>query len=137
MVKARQQQQLDLADRLERIQILIEEIQLEIERLQANFPVAPDSSWIVRYRAKGRGGAYWYYKWQSTEPIFTTLKGNSSCHKYIGKAGSPAFLKAVEMMKTRTQIEALQQVQHTLELGRADLVEEATRTNKESPSNSD
>jgi hypothetical protein len=41
------------------------------------------------------------------------------------------------MMKTRTQIEALQQVQHTLELGRADLVEEATRTNKESPSNSD
>jgi hypothetical protein len=80
VVKARQQQQLDLADRLERIQILIEEIQLEIERLQANFPVAPDSSWIVRYRAKGRGGAYWYYKWQSTEPIFTTAS------KYLDKS---------------------------------------------------
>ena len=84
----------------------------------------------MRYRAKGKGGAYWYYKWQSSDPIFVTKTGKKSCHQYIGKAGSPAFLKAVEMMKNRTKIDALQQVLHTLELGLEDLVEEANRINK-------
>jgi hypothetical protein len=32
------------------------------------------------------------------------------------------------MMRNRTQISALQQVLHTLELGREDLLEEASRT---------
>lgn len=127
MVKTQQQQRLDLASRLEKVQALIEEISLEIDELQANSPVAPNDCWIVRFRAKGKGGAYWYYKWQSTQPIFVTKNGQSSCHQYIGKAGSPAFLKAVEMMRNRTQIEALQQVLHTLELGRDDLLEEASR----------
>ena len=64
------------------------------------------------------------------EPIFVTKTGKNSCHQYIGKAGSTAFLKAVEMMKNRTKIKALQQVLHTLELGLKDLVEEANRINK-------
>ena len=68
-----------------------------------------------------------YYKWQSPRAIFVTKKGNSSRYKYIGKAGSPAFLEAVEMMRNRTQISALEQVRHTLELGREDLLEEASR----------
>ncbi|MEH2300270.1 MAG: hypothetical protein V7K88_14985 [Nostoc sp.] len=51
-------------------------------------------------------------------------------HQYIGKVGSPAFLKAVEMMKNRTKIEALNQVLQTLELGFSDLVEEAARYQK-------
>jgi hypothetical protein len=127
VVKTQQQQRLDLASRLEKVQALIEEISLEIDELQANSPVAPNDCWIVRFRAKGKGGAYWYYKWQSTQPIFVTKNGQSSCHQYIGKAGSPAFLKAVEMMRNRTSISALQQVLHTLELGRDDLLEEASR----------
>ncbi len=90
--------------------------------------VAPSACGIVRFRAKGKGGAYWYYKWQSTQPIFVTKKGNSSRYKYIGKAGLPAFLEAVEMMRNRTQISALEQVKHTLELGRDDLLTEASRT---------
>ena len=65
-----------------------------------------------------------------------TKNGNSSCHQYIGKAGSPAFLKAVEMMKNRTKIEALQQVLHTLDLGLSDLVEEAARYQKDQKSDS-
>ncbi len=124
------QQQLDLADRIEKVQALIDEIQLEIDELKANSPVAPEDCWIVRFRAKGKGGAYWYYKWQSIKPIFVTKNGNSSRHKYIGKAGSPAFLEAVSMMRNRTKISALQQVQHTLELGRLDLVEEASRNSE-------
>ncbi len=127
MVKTKQQQQLDLADRIERVQALIDELSREIEEIQAHSPVAPSACGIVRFRAKGKGGAYWYYKWQSPKPIFVTKKGNSSRYQYIGKAGSPAFLEAVEMYRNRTQLSALQQVLHTLELARLDLVEEASR----------
>ena len=132
MVKTKQQQQLDLADRIEKVQALIEEISQEIETIKANAAVAPEACGIVRFRAKGKGGAYWYYKWQSLRAIFVTKKGNSSRYKYIGKAGSPAFLEAVEMMRNRTQISALEQVRHTLELGREDLLEEASRISERS-----
>ena len=127
MVTTKQQQQLDLADRIGKVQALIEELSREIEAIKANSPVAPPTCGIVRFRAKGKGGAYWYYKWQSPQPIFVSKRGYSSRYKYIGKAGSPAFLSAVEMMRNRTQISALEQVRHTLELGREDLLEEASR----------
>ena len=78
-------------------------------------------------------GTYWYYKWQSREAIFVTKSGKKSRHKYIGKAGSPAFILAVEMMKSRTKVEGLQQVRHTLELGLEDLVEEASRFQEKNP----
>lgn len=123
----RQQQQQDLATRLEELKSIFAQIDTEIEQLSQQGELAPPGTWIVRYRARGRGGTYWYYKWQSRESIFVTKSGKKSSHKYIGKAGSPAFIKAVEMMKNRTQIEGLQQVKHTLELGLEDLVEEATR----------
>lgn len=132
MVKNKQQQQLDLADSIGQVQSLIDEISQEIENIQANSLVALPTSSIVRFRAKGSGGAYWYYKWQSSQPIFVTKNGNSSRYKYIGKAGSPAFLEAVEMLRNRTSISALEQVLHTLELARLDLVEEATRINERS-----
>jgi BMFP domain-containing protein YqiC len=129
VVKTREQNLSDLAHRIELLQAKREEINQEISTLLKS-DIAEESCWIVRYRAKGKGGAYWYYKWQSGTPIFVTKNGSKSCHKYIGKAGSPAFLKAVEMMKNRTKIEALNQVLHTLELGLNDLVEEATRYQK-------
>lgn len=132
MVKNKQQQQLDLADRIAQVQGLIESISREIENIQANLKVAFPSSSIVRFRAKGRGGAYWYYKWQSPQPIFVTKNGNPSRYKYIGKAGSPAFNEAVEMYRNRTHISSLEQILHTLELARLDLVEEATRINERS-----
>ena len=130
MVKTKQQQQLDLADRIEKVIALIDEISREIESIQANSPVAPPTCGIVRFRAKGKGGAYWYYKWQSPKPIFVTKKGHYSRYKYIGKAGSPAFLEAVEMMRNRTSMSALEQVRHTLELGREDLLTEASRNSE-------
>lgn len=130
MVKNKQQQQLDLADRIAQVQGLIDEINREIENIQANFPVAKPTSSIIRFRAKGKGGAYWYYKWQSPRAIFVTKKGNFSRYKYIGKAGSSAFNEAVEMYRNRLSISALEQVRHTLELGREDLLEEASRINE-------
>ncbi len=127
MVKNKQQQQLDLVERSAQVQGLIDEINREIENIQANFPVAKPTSSIIRFRAKGKGGAYWYYKWQSPQRIFVTKNGSSSRYKYIGKAGSPAFNEAIEMYRNRLSISALEQVRHTLELGREDLLEEASR----------
>ena len=132
MVKNQQQQQLDLANSIGQVQSLIDEISKEIENIKTNSLVALPTSSIVRFRAKGSGGAYWYYKWQSPQPIFVTKNGNSSRYKYIGKAGSPAFLEAIEMLRNRTSISALEQVLHTLELARLDLVEEATRIKERS-----
>ncbi len=132
MVTTKQQQQLDLADRIGKVQALIDDISREIEEIKAKSPVAPPTCGIVRFRAKGKGGAYWYYKWQSPQPIFITKSGNSSRYKYIGKAGSQAFLSAVAMMRNRTQISALEQVQHTLSLGREDLLAEASRISERS-----
>ena len=132
MVKNKQQQQLDLADSIDLVQKKIDEISQEIENIQASSLVALPTSSIVRFRAKGSGGAYWYYKWQSPQPIFVTKNGNSSRYKYIGKAGSPAFNEAIEMYRNRTHISSLQQVLHTLELARLDLVEEASRINERS-----
>ncbi len=130
LAKIEKQKKSDLANRVEELEAKREEIKLEIALIVASKNLVPNGCWIVRYRAKGTGGFYWYYKWQSSEPIFVTKTGKNSCHQYIGKAGSPAFLKAIEMMKNRKKIEALQQVLHTLELGLEDLVEEANRIHK-------
>ena len=129
-MRTKEQKQSDLASRIEKLQKKRVEIEQEIEAVKKEGELAPDSSWIVRYQARGKGGTYWYYKWQSKHAIFVTKNGQTSCHKYIGKAGSEDFLKAVEMMVRRTKIEALQQVQHTLDLGLTDLIEETTRMNK-------
>ncbi len=130
MPKNKSKKESDLAERIEELQEKRESIEKDILRLKNQGEIAPEGAWIVRYRARGQGGTYWYYKWQSKQPIFITKKGNNSCHKYIGKAGSSAFMKAVEMMLRRTKISALQQVQYTLDLGLMDLIEESTRINK-------
>ncbi len=117
----------DLADRLESIKALFTSLEKQIEALKQTGEIAPPGCWIVRYQARGTGGTYWYYKWQSHDPIFVTKEGKASCHKYIGKAGSPAFMKAVDMVQRRTQIEGLQQLLYTVELALSDLIEEATR----------
>ncbi|MGB5635056.1 MAG: hypothetical protein WBM86_20060, partial [Waterburya sp.] len=67
------------------------------------------------------------YKWMSHEPIFVTKKGNPSRHQYLGKAGSEAYLKAVEALSRRGRIEALDRALNTLLMGLSDLVEEASR----------
>lgn len=127
--KPKQQQELGI--RLEQLKSLFTQIPKEIEHLSSSGDLAPNRAWIVRYQARRRGGAYWYYKWQSHEAIFRTKEGKMSCHKYIGKAGSPAYLTAVEMLVRRTKIEGLEQALHPLELGLLDLVQEATRHQKD------
>ncbi|ACK71337.1 hypothetical protein PCC7424_2933 [Gloeothece citriformis PCC 7424] len=124
-----QEKQKDLEVRLEKLKFLFSQIGQKIEQIYQQGDLSPVGCWIVRYQAKGQGGSYWYYKWQSHQAIFITKQGTKSYQKYIGKAGSPAFNQAVEMMMRRNLIEALQAVHHIIELGLLDLEEEASREN--------
>ena len=56
MVKTKQQQQLDLADRIEKVIALIDEINREIESISANSPVAPRIVGLFVFGRKERVG---------------------------------------------------------------------------------
>ena len=129
MANARQQK--DFATRLDELKHLLEQVQQDLENIKLEGEIAPSGCWIVRYQAKGRkGGRYWYYKWMSHDPIFVTKNGNPSRHQYLGKAGSEAYLKAVEALSRRGRIEVLDRAITTLSMGLSDLVEEASRLNQ-------
>ena len=129
MANARQDK--DLATRLDELKHLIKQLQQDIEDIRDEGEIAPSGCWIVRYQAKGqKGGRYWYYKWMSHEPIFITKNGNPSRHQYLGKAGTEAYLKAVEALSRRGRIEALERAMSTLSRGLEDLVEETSRLHK-------
>ncbi len=118
----------DLATRTDQLVRTIERLESEIKVLQATGLVAPPGCWIVRYLAKGKKGRYWYYKLQATEAIFPSkTKGKYTKYKHLGKAGSNAYLIAVEQVATRAKIEGLQRAIDTLLQASADLIEEAKK----------
>ena len=67
----------------------------EMEEIKQEGEVAPPSCWSARYQAKGRGGAYWYYKWMAREAIFLNEKQQRSKSKYrahlrsLARGGQP------------------------------------------------
>ena len=118
----------DLATRTDQLLRTIERLESEIKALQVTGLVAPPGCWIVRYLAKGKRGKYWYYKLQANEAIFPTkIKGKYTKYKHLGKAGSNAYLIAVEQVATRAKIEGLQRAIDTLLQGSADLIEESEK----------
>ncbi|MCC5651873.1 hypothetical protein LC609_19000 [Nostoc sp. XA013] len=61
--------------------------------------VAPPGCRIARYSAKGRKAFYWYYKLQAITAIFPTqIDGKLSSYKHLGKAGSLAYIDAIEQI---------------------------------------
>jgi hypothetical protein len=87
--------------------------------------IAPGRCWIARYLAKGPKEFYSYYKLQATDPIFPTLTdGKLSKYKHLGKAGSQAYLEALEQITASAKIEALARSIETLNQGLKDLLEE-------------
>jgi len=64
--------------------------------LREQYPTLPTAScWLVRYKAKGDGGWYHYYKLQSKEKIFSSREGKACSYQHCGKAGSDAFIEAL------------------------------------------
>lgn len=133
MSKSRKQTPIeDLTNRAEKLALTLKRLEQEIQEILASGEVAPTGCWIVRYQAKGRKGAYWYYKLQASEPIFPTKNDTAKCsrYKHLGKAGSQAYLDAVEQVARRAQIEGLLRSIETLKQGWADLTEEASKSKK-------
>ena len=59
-----------------------------------------------RYQARGQRGAYWYYKLQAIEPIFSA-KDKPSQYKYLGKACSCVHVDSVLQVARIVQIDEL------------------------------
>lgn len=122
----------DLHGRIDKVVSLKELLEQEIQAILALGKVAPSGCWIVRYLAKGRKETYWYYKLQATEPIFPTKTNNKlSKYKHLGKAGSKAYLDAIEQIQRRAKIEALDRSIETLKQGLKNLVEETSKYKKD------
>ena len=101
----------DLQQRTDQLIKILELLEQEIQEILATGKVAPSGCWIVRYQARGRKGAYWYYKLQATVAIFPSKNNPQKLSKYkhLGKAGSQAYLDTVEQVARRAKIEGLQQ----------------------------
>ncbi|WP_258169524.1 hypothetical protein [Nostoc sp. 'Peltigera membranacea cyanobiont' N6] len=68
-------------------------LQLSIQQIQASGEIAPPGCCVLRYQARGKKQAYWYYKLHATKPIFSTTQPNKlSKYKHLGKAGSLLIL---------------------------------------------
>jgi hypothetical protein len=122
----------DLHKRIDKVVSMKEHLEREVVDIHLSYQVAPPGCRIARYLAKGRRGYYWYYKLQTTMPVFSTRSdGKLSKYKHLGKAGSQAYMDAIEQMTARTKIEALDRSIEALKQGLKDLVEESSKYNKE------
>ena len=121
----------DLAERLEHLRSLLTSLEAELVQMYSQGEVAPPSSWITRYQARGSSKRYWYYKWQASYPVLSTASGKLSRYKHLGKAGSSAYLEAVTQILRRAQIDGFEQAIKTLKAGLQDLVEEGMKNRPE------
>ena len=118
----------DLTSRIDAVAKTKARLEQEIHSILAQGKVAPASCWIVRYQAKGRADNYWYYKLQASSPIFSTkTDGKLSRYQHLGKAGSQAYIDALEQITRRAKIEALDRSIESLNLGLKDLIEETAK----------
>ena len=108
--KTSQTRQLDKIKRAERLLATIATLEEQIKSIRASGAVAPKGCHLARYQARGQYKAYWYYKLQAVEPIFTSKKGQGkpSRYKHLGSAGTQAHVDGVMMVIRRVQIDELQ-----------------------------
>ena len=103
--------------RAKQIQGLIRKIKQKIKNIEREGEVAPVDCLIIRYQVNRNQKLYYYYKLQSTLPIFpmATDSRKKTKYKYLGKAGSEAHIDAVEKMTRRDIIDELERVIHSLQ----------------------
>ena len=103
--------------RAKQIQGLIRKIKQKIKKIEREGEVAPVDCLIIRYQVNRNQKLYYFYKLQSTSPIFpmATDSRKKTKYKYLGKAGSEAHIDAVEKMTRRDIIDELERVIHSLQ----------------------
>ena len=105
------------AIRGKQIQSLIRKMKQKIKKIEREGEVIPREVHIIRYQVNRNQKLYYYYKLQSTSPIFpmATDSQKKTKYKYLGKAGSEAHIDAVEKMTRRNLIDELERVIHSLQ----------------------
>ena len=105
------------AIRGKQIQSLIRKMKQKIKKIEREGEVIPREVHIIRYQVNRNQKLYYYYKLQSTSPIFpmATDSRKKTKYKYLGKAGSEAHIDAVEKMTRRNLIDELERVVHSLQ----------------------
>ncbi len=108
--KTKEANQLDKINRAERLLTTIAALEQQIKDIFASGEVAPTGCHLARYQARGQYKAYWYYKLQAKEPIFSSKKesGRLSRYQHLGAAGTESHIQGVMMVIRRNQIDELQ-----------------------------
>ena len=109
-VKTKEAKQLDKINRAERLLTTIAVLEQQIRDIKASGEVAPTGCHLARYQARGQYKAYWYYKLQAKEAIFSSKKesGKLSRYQHLGAAGTESHVRGVMMVIRRNQIDELQ-----------------------------
>ena len=105
----KQESQLELEQRAERIQTTIALLRKQLSEIESAGAVAPSGCYVARYQAKGAKHHYWYYQLRATTAIFpkTNNKNEYSRFQHLGKAGSQAHIDGVLAVARRVQIDEL------------------------------
>ncbi len=105
----KQESNLELEQRAERIQATIALLREELSKIEATEVVAPPGCYMARYQAKGAKHHYWYYQLKATTAIFpkANKKNEYSRFQHLGKAGTQAHIDGVLAVVRRVQIDEL------------------------------
>lgn len=103
--------------RAKQLQKLISKIKRQIHNIGKMGTVAPPTCNVIRYQIRQNHKIYYYYKLQSKNEIFPTVNSHSKLSKYLylGKAGSSAYIEAIEQVTRRALIDELERVLGSLQ----------------------
>ncbi len=128
----RAKNQKDLSQRILDINQKLASVVQELEEIKGEGEIAPPSCWIVRNKRQRKGRVLLVLQMDGKRSDFHQSKTNKMRpSKYIGKAGSEDYLKAVSSGQRRGKIEANKRIINILSQGLEDLVEEATKGQKD------
>lgn len=105
----KQESNLELEQRAERIQATIALLREQLSKIKAEEVIAPSGCFVARYQAKGAKHHYWYYQLKATTAIFpkANQKNEYSRFQHLGKAGTQAHIDGVLAVVRRVQIDEL------------------------------
>ena len=103
--------------RAKQLQKMISKIKRQISNLEKTGTIAPPTCNVIRYQIRQNHKIYYYYKLQSKDAIFPTVNSESKLSKYLylGKAGSSAYIEAIEQVTRRALIDELKRVLSSLQ----------------------
>ncbi len=90
---------------------LLSQLQSLKKNIDKQGKVAPPGCNLIKYKIAQNKKLYNYYKLQGYEPIFDTLDGKKKTrYRYLGTAGSEAYIEGVMQVTRRRIIDEIDQM---------------------------